>query len=60
MVLAAFRVFSPFLVTAVWAIVIAITADPIYRRLIRVVGGRAKLACALFITGASVPCWCRR
>ena len=50
MVLAAFRVFSPFLVTAVWAIIIAITADPLYRTLTRLVGGRAKLACALFIT----------
>ena len=52
MVLSAFRVFSPFLVTAVWAIIIAITADPVFRRITRVVGGRAKLACALFIIGS--------
>ncbi len=46
----AFRIFSPFLMTVVWAVVIAITADPFYRRIRKVVGGRAKLACAIYIT----------
>ena len=49
MVVAAYRVFSPFLVTVAWAIIIAVTADPFYRRITRVVGGRAKLACAAFV-----------
>ncbi len=46
----AFRIFSPFLLTVVWAILIAITADPFYRRIKKAVGGRAKLACAVYIT----------
>jgi predicted PurR-regulated permease PerM len=49
LVVGAFRIFSPFLLTVLWAIVIAITANPFYQRIKRVVGGRAKLACAIFI-----------
>ena len=49
-VFGAFRIFSPFLMTVVWAVVIAITADPFYLRIKKVVGGRAKLACAVYIT----------
>ncbi len=48
-VFGAYRIFSPFLMTVVWAIIIAITADPFYRRIKQVVGGRAKLACAVYI-----------
>ena len=48
-VFGAYRIFSPFLMTVVWAIVIAITADPFYRRIKKVVGGRAKLACAVYV-----------
>lgn len=44
-----FRIFSPFLVTVVWAIVIAITAHPLFNWIRRRVGGRARLACAIFI-----------
>lgn len=45
----AYRIFSPFLMTVVWAIVIAITAHPFYRRLKKMFGGRAKLACTVYV-----------
>jgi predicted PurR-regulated permease PerM len=48
-VIGAFRIFSPFLMTVVWAIVIAITAHPFYLRLKKVLGGRAKLACTVYV-----------
>jgi predicted PurR-regulated permease PerM len=36
--------------TVVWAVVIAITAHPFFLRIKKAVGGRAKLACAIYIT----------
>jgi predicted PurR-regulated permease PerM len=48
-VFGSFRIFSPFLVTVIWAVVIAITAHPFFNWIRRSVGGRAKLACAIFI-----------
>ena len=45
----AYRIFSPFLMTVVWAIVIAITAHPFYLRLKKMLGGRAKLACTVYV-----------
>ncbi len=50
MVVAAYRVFSPFLLTVAWAFIIGVTANPAFRQIRRVVGGRARLACALFVT----------
>ena len=49
LLLATFRVFSPFLMTFAWAVLIAITANPLFLRIRRLVGGRAKLACTIFI-----------
>jgi predicted PurR-regulated permease PerM len=48
-VLSAFRVFSPFISTVVWAVLIAIAMYPIFDKMKRLLGGRAKLAGALFI-----------
>jgi predicted PurR-regulated permease PerM len=48
-VLGSFRIFSPFILAVIWAIVIAITLYPLFVRMKRAMGNRAKLAGALFI-----------
>jgi predicted PurR-regulated permease PerM len=48
-VFGAFRIFSPFLVAVVWAIVIAVTMHPLYAKLNQAMGGKTKLAGSLFI-----------
>jgi predicted PurR-regulated permease PerM len=48
-VVGAFRIFSPFLLAVIWAVVLAVTLHPLYLRLRRALGGRSKLAGAFFI-----------
>lgn len=48
-VVGAFRIFSAFLMTVIWAAIIAITLFPLFGRLVRALGGRSKLAAMLFI-----------
>jgi len=59
--LSAVRIFSPFLSAVVWAIVIAIALYPIYEKIAALVGGRRKVAGALFIVISLalviVPAW---
>jgi len=59
--LAAFRIFSPFLVVVVWGIVISIALFPIYEKMCAMIGGRRKTAGALFIAISLalviVPVW---
>ncbi len=60
-VLASYRIFSPFLLAVAWAIVLAITLHPIYEKVRRMLGGKAKLAGAFFIViclaVVIVPTW---
>jgi predicted PurR-regulated permease PerM len=60
-VLASYRIVSPFLLVVVWGMVLAITLHPVYDRVRRVFGGKAKLAGALFIVMCLaivvVPTW---
>ncbi|MCH7549737.1 MAG: AI-2E family transporter [Candidatus Krumholzibacteriota bacterium] len=48
-VFASFKIFSPFIVAVVWGMVIAIALNPIFTKMRDVLGGRNKLAGALFI-----------
>lgn len=48
-ILACFNIFSPFLTTVVWGIVIAVAIFPIFERVKGRLGGRARLAGTLFI-----------
>lgn len=48
-VLGAYRIFSPFLTVVVWAIVFAIALFPLYGKICSWIGGRRKLAGAIFI-----------
>jgi len=48
-VVSCFRIFSPFLTPVVWGVVIAIALFPIYTKLRGWLGGRDRLAGALFI-----------
>ena len=60
-VLASYRIVSPFLLVVVWAIVLAITLHPVYDKVRRVFGGKAKLAGGFFIViclaTVVVPTW---
>jgi len=47
--LAAFRIFSPFLAAVLWGVVISVALFPLYAKTRRILGGRAKLAGGLFI-----------
>lgn len=44
-----FRVFSPFLMAVIWAIVLAVTFQPVYKRTKNLLGGKSKLAGAVFV-----------
>jgi predicted PurR-regulated permease PerM len=48
-VLGSFAIFSPFAMVVIWAMVIAITFDPLYEKMVRVLGARRKLAAGVFI-----------
>jgi predicted PurR-regulated permease PerM len=48
-VLGSFAIFSPFAMVMIWALVIAITFDPLYEKMARVMGGKRKLAAGVFI-----------
>jgi predicted PurR-regulated permease PerM len=48
-VLAAFRIFSPFLAAVAWGIIIAIALYPLFVRFRRIFGGRNRLTSTLFI-----------
>jgi predicted PurR-regulated permease PerM len=47
-----FLIFRPFLIPVLWAIIIAVAAYPFYRKLENGLGGRSKLAAALFTLAA--------
>jgi predicted PurR-regulated permease PerM len=44
-----FAIFRPFIIPIMWAIVIAVATYPIYAKLLRMVGGRNKIAGTLFV-----------
>ena len=48
-VLGAFWMFSPFVMVVLWAIVLAVTFQPLFGTIRKVVGGRRKLAGTIFI-----------
>jgi predicted PurR-regulated permease PerM len=48
-VFGAFWIFSPFVMVVLWAIILAITFDPLCRKIEKVVGGRPKVAGTIFI-----------
>lgn len=48
-ILGSFRIFSPFLVPVVWGMIIAIALHPVFEKLESMLGGRRKVAGAVFI-----------
>lgn len=56
-----YRIFAPFLVPVVWAIIIAVALYPVFVKLKKLVGGRNRLAGVIFIVVALalviVPTW---
>ncbi len=46
------QIVRPFVQPVVWGVVIAVAAQPLYRRLERLVGGRSRLAAALLVMAA--------
>jgi predicted PurR-regulated permease PerM len=48
-ILGCLRIFSPFLVPVVWGMIIAIALHPIFAKLVSSMGGRRKMAGAVFI-----------
>lgn len=48
-ILSCFRIFSPFLTTVVWSMVIAIALYPIFEKVRTKLGGRSRLTATLFI-----------
>src|SRR4051812_47449259 len=49
----AFILVRPFITIAVWSIILAVALYPLYERIVRLTGGRRKLAAAL-LTGLSL------
>lgn len=49
LVVSCFQVVRPFVQTIIWGIILAIAIHPIYVRLVRVMGGREKLAAAALV-----------
>jgi len=43
-----FRIIQPFIIPVVWGIIIAVAAEPLIGKFARLLGGRRKLAAALF------------
>ncbi|MEN8214213.1 MAG: AI-2E family transporter [Pseudomonadota bacterium] len=43
-----YRIIAPFITPIVWAIIIAVAIYPLYAKLVRAIGGRKRLAAALF------------
>jgi predicted PurR-regulated permease PerM len=60
-VFSCFRIFKPFLMPVVWAVIIAIAVYPLFLMLKRLVGGRNRLAGTIFIVVSLaivlVPTW---
>lgn len=60
-VFACFRIFKPFMVPVVWAVIIAIAFYPLFLKLKKLVGGRNRLAGVIFIVVSVaivvIPTW---
>ena len=44
-----FKIFQPFMMPVIWAIIIAVALHPLFLKLKRLVGGRSRLAGTIFI-----------
>ena len=49
MVAACFTILSPFLMVVLWAVIIAVAVNPMFDKLVRLLGGRRKTAAALLV-----------